>query len=372
MGDPSGGAPAPPAATTAACQEMFGEFARHTASSAPLYSRLAADIAADADLAALLLHAPPLQRQPVLLFAAVHWLLLAEPDDPLARFYPNLHREAIAPEGAIEAWRRFCGLRLDTIVGLLGTRRTQTNEIGRTALFLPVFGLLAAEQGPLVHVDVGASAGLNLLMSHYDYRYEPGGAVGYGSPIVLPCGTRGGPPIPPEHPHVARAVGLDADPVDVTDPEQARWLEACVWPDQVERFGRLAAAVGVAVDTGVEVRRGDAVADVAGVVDAATAGGAGHPVVTTSWVLNYLTPGERHGFVAALDRLGAGRDLSWVYAESPVLCPELPGAPDGAAGRTATAVVLVRWRDGRRTVATVADAHPHGRWLHWITTGQRG
>ena len=59
---------------------------------APLYARLAAGIAGDESIAGLLLHAPPRQRQPVLFLACVHDLLLgpAGQDEQLARWYPNL------------------------------------------------------------------------------------------------------------------------------------------------------------------------------------------------------------------------------------------------------------------------------------------
>ena len=54
--------------------------------------------------------APPTQRQPVLLFACVHDLLLGAPDDELARFYPNL---TATPEAGdpVPAFRRFCASR---------------------------------------------------------------------------------------------------------------------------------------------------------------------------------------------------------------------------------------------------------------------
>lgn len=346
---------------------MFGDFARHSGPTAPLYGELADGIAADAGLAGLLLAAPPVQRQPVLLFACVHWLVLAHPGEPLAAFYPNVAaRSAVdRPAGpAIDAFRTFCADHADGLRELLATRSTQTNEIGRTALFLPVFGIVEQEVGPLVHVDVGASAGLNLLHPHYDFVFEPGGTVGTESTVRLTCGTRGEPPIPTRRPVVTAAIGLDAAPVDVRDPDQARWLEACVWPDQVERFERLAAAVAIAVDVGVDLRHGDAVAGVGALL--AEAAGSGHPVVTTSWVLNYLTSQQRTDFVAALDAAGAERDLSWIYAENPALCPELPSAPIRPDGPTA--LVLVRWRNGRRTAAHLADTHPHGRWLHWLAT----
>lgn len=348
----------------AASRRMFADFARHTASGAPLYAELAAGIAADDELAGLLLHAPPVQRQPVLLFACVHSLVLRDPDCELAAFYPNLHPGARPSAPAVEVLRRFCAERAGELHELLATRRTQTNEIGRTALFQLAFGLLEREVGPLAHVDVGASAGLNLLGSHYDYRYDPGGEIATGSTVRLTCSTRGEPPVPASHPTVSAAIGLDANPVDVGDPEQAAWLEACVWPDQVERFERLAAAIDIANEVGIDVRRGDAVDDIALLV--AEAAAAAHPVVTTSWVLNYVTPEQRRAFVATLDSCASSAELSWVYAENPVICAELPGA--GArqqGGDEPTALVLVRWRDGERTTEHLADTHAHGRWLHW-------
>ena len=350
----------------AACQQMFADFAQ--TSDAPLYADLAAGIAEDPGLAGLLLSAPPPQRLPVLLFASVHWLLLAEPTAPLAHFYPNLPVPPDVPRtrrsSAIDAFRDFCAERSTELAQLLSTRRTQTNEIGRSALLVPSMGVLATECGPLAHVDVGASAGLNLLIPHYDFVYHPGGSVTTDSTVTITCSTRGDVPVPPAHPPIAASIGIDTDPIDVSDPLQARWLEACVWPDQVERFERLGVAIEIANRVGVDVRRGDAIDGVAAVIG--EAGRSGHPVVTTSWVLNYFPVEARHQFVTALDRAAESSDLSWLIVESPALCAGLPGMPPPRQGpKQPTAVVVVRWRGGRRDARHVANAHPHGRWLHW-------
>lgn len=351
------------------CRQMFAEFAHTTASRAPLYARLSAAIANDEQVAALLLEAPVTQRQPVLLFACLHALLLARPSHELARWFPNLTAvPADDEEDPMPALRRLCAEEADEVATMLATRATQTNEIGRCALFLPVFGLLAHEVGgPLAHVDVGTSAGLNLLLPHHRYRYEPGGEVGaVDTPVTLTCGTRGDVPVPTTMPDVAAAVGLDRSPIDVTDDDAVRWLEACVWPDQVDRFQRLRAAIALAREVGVDVRRGDAVMHTPAIVDEVSA--MGHPVVTNSWVLNYLTGDQRRSYVAMLDGLGAQRDVSWVYLESPWLTPELPG-PVGEREVERSVLVLVRWRGGVRHVDHLADAHPHGYWLHWVGAG---
>jgi hypothetical protein len=343
------------------CARMFAQFASTVETRAPLYGRLAMALADAPDVAGLLLQAPLTQRQPVLLLASVHELLLQPggADSELARYYPNL-TAAPDPGDPMPAFRRFCAARADELHELLATRSTQTNEIGRCALLLPVFGVLAAEMGPLAHLDVGTSAGLNLLLHSYHYRYQPGGEVGPDSPVELTCGTRGAVPVPAELPPVAARRGLDRAPIDPTDPVQRRWLEACVWPDQVDRFVRLRAALEMAAASPPRIVTGDAVEDTPAHVRALAA--AGHPVVTNTWVLNYLTGDERTQYLEALEALGHQLDLSWTFAESPALVPELPVPANDSA---LTTLVLVRWRDGRRTVQHLGTAHPHGYWLHW-------
>ncbi|MCW5954547.1 MAG: DUF2332 family protein, partial [Propionibacteriaceae bacterium] len=156
--------------------------------------------------------------------------------------------------------------------------------------------------------------------------------------------------------------GLDANPVDLTDPDQIRWLEACVWPDQTDRFERLRTAIAIGREQAVGVRPGDAVTDLAEALDAL--GEDGHPVVTTSWVLSYLSDDQRAAFVAALSERGRRRDLSWVYLEAPAYAPGLP-RPSRAGDSELTVLTVVEWRGGKRSVRQLATCHPHGYTLRW-------
>lgn len=356
-----------------ACQAFHDWYPVPTDDS-PTYSMLAAAIGNDPELAGLLLAAPVEQRLTVLLFAAVQFVLFDEPDDPLARWY-RTHGGVRTPDvELIGAFRRFVGRHRERILELLATRRVQTNEIGRCAVFLPAFARIATEVGgSLAHVDVGASAGLNLLLRHYGYRYQTASdgvlAVGVGvGTITLDARLRddvadGVIPTPAGMPTISRSIGLDPAPIDLVDDDTTNWLRACVWPDQVDRFSRLSAAIELGRQVGVEVRRGDAVGGTAAVVREVAE--AGHPVVTNSWVLNYLTSAERQAYVGVLAAVGGEFDLTWVWAEDESLCPELPGAVvREVAGPTK--VVEVAWRHGAMRVTHLADAHPHGRWLRWL------
>lgn len=336
----------------------FTAFSATTRRRAPLYSSISARIADAPLLLRLMLAAPPPARVPVNLFAAVHDLLLADRSDRLARFYPNLTREPDRGDPMPE-FLAFCSARTAQLQASLATRFPQTNEIGRSALFLAGFDQL--EPGPKAHLDLGASAGLNLLVDKLAYRDVDGGQLGE-SEVVLECSVRGEPhQLARGLPEIGARLGLDMAPVDPADEAALRWLKACVWPDQADRFQRLEAAIELRARNPVEVWRGDIVDDLARALEALE--GRGHPVVTTSWVLCYLDAERRSAFLAELESLGAGRDLSWVWAEAPPQVPELPVRPE-VAGIDGTILGVTTWRGGVRKDATLARCHEHGYWLH--------
>lgn len=346
----------------------FAAFEATARARAPLYAALAAGIARDRALWGLLASAPPTQRMPVLLLAAVHDLLLEDPDHDLASWYPNLTAQPRRSDdpGLMAAFAAFVAERSDRLQHLLSTRTTQTNEVGRCGFLLPALGIVAGEVGPLSVIDVGTSGGLNLLLDRFEYRFRTAGGttttLGGPSAVVIEVDLTGPVAVPPAIPTIVARRGIDREPIDVSDEDQARWLEACVWPDQADRFHRLVAAIGIAHDHPPEIIAGDAVSAVRSVVEEMA--GTGHPVVMNTWVLNYFTAEGRRAYLAELERIGAERDLSWIYAEAPSLVPELPTGAD-PKGHDRTVLSLVRWRRGIRTVEHLATVHPHGFWIDW-------
>lgn len=351
-----------------ALRRRFEHFSTTASPRAPLYAALSVVVAGDPTLYRQLLHAPATQRLPVLLFACVHELLLEHPDHALAQWYPNLTPDHRSPaDRALAAtFTGFVHAHADRLAHLLATRTTQTNEVGRCGSLLPALGLLADEVGALALLDVGASGGLNLLLDryHYDYRARDGTSrtVGGPSTVQITVATTGDVPVPETMPTIAVRCGVDRRPIDVTHEDEAHWLEACVWPDQADRFHRLVAAIEIARSSPPEILAGDAVESLAPAVERISR--TAHPVVTNSWVLNYLTSDQRSAYLSTLERLGAERDLSWVYAEAPLHIPELPSGPD-PKGAERTVLSMVRWRNGERLVDHLATVHPHGFWMQW-------
>ncbi len=227
----------------------------------------------------------------------------------------------------------------------------QTNEPGRSAALM--VGLLAVAQalGPRLELlEIGSSAGLNLLIGRY--RFDLGGTMigPADAPVTIRPDWRGSPPAPVPL-EIVSVRGCDIQPLDATDPVVAARLAAYVWAEAPERQARLGAAIAMLRGRGVRLDRADAADWVeARLAEAQPAGVA--RVLMHSVVWQYLPAAGaariRAAMMAAGERATAERPLAWVMME-----------PDRA---TARQLVRVRhWPGGDETV--VASAHAHAAWV---------
>ena len=171
-----------PNAQLEALAQRFVRFAdQECGDYAPLYDRLARGIAGDPELLTLAAHTWSGQQAPLLLLAAVHSLLLGGVDHALGAFYPSVtHRAAVPPGDPMPAFRAFCRDYRNALLDLVSTGLVQTNEPRRCTVLLPAFATVARLAGgrPLALIEIGASAGLNLLFDRYGYDYGAGWSVG--------------------------------------------------------------------------------------------------------------------------------------------------------------------------------------------------
>ena len=229
-----------------ALAQRFRRFAENECpGSSPLYGVLAAGIAEDRDLLNLARRVRPGQPPPNMLLAAVHYLLLfAGTEHDLGRYYPDITLEPEPADGAFAAFADFCRKYIALIADLVGRRIVSTNEVQRCACLMPAFRWVASRNGVdrLHLIEIGASAGFNLLWDHYAYDYGSVGRVETEmAPFILPCEVRNergfGLNLP--LPAVGDRLGIDPFAIDVGDPEDRQWLQALVWPEHKERAQRL-------------------------------------------------------------------------------------------------------------------------------------
>ena len=338
-------------------------------------------VAEDDEVLSLLDGAPLPQRRPLLLLAAVHFLLLSGVEHPLAADYDTVAEvrgTPYDPSGdAAASFADFCGEHRTELEALIATRTTQTNEVGRCTALLPGLCHVAAHYGweePLSLLDLGTSAGLNLLFDDYAYTYRAAegdrairaGATAAG--VALECTARDDLAGLPELrlPAVAGRVGLDLSPLDPFSDDAARWLLACQWPDNLPRFGRLRAALANvrASARPPRLEQGDMVTDLPRI--AATIPGNGPLVVFHSWVAAYLDAERQRTLADEVRSLGQDRPVHHLYCESPFETPGLPTPPSPVRREgpdLATALVHIG-PDGAEP-ARLADTHPHGYWIRW-------
>lgn len=331
--------------------------------SAEVLAAVAADVAADGPYADLLDDlATARMGEAVLLrlLAGLHGLVLAGDAPDLAAHYPSVGG---APGRELaDAVRAAATGHAEALARRVG-EGVQTNEVGRSATLVGGY-LEAARTGrPLRILEIGASAGLNLLVDRYRYVGREGAFGPPDSPLVFAHPWVADEPelsVPLE---VVERRGCDRSPIDASTPEGRRRLRSFVWADQLDRLARLDAALAVAAADPPTVDRAAAgpwlEEQLAVPVPGRTT------VVAHSIVLQYLELDERRRAVAAIERAGRAATeaapLCWLRLEPGGDQAELrltrwPGGGTRRLARSSYHGPPVVWRPG-----PVVDDDPGAR-----------
>ncbi|MEU6158520.1 DUF2332 domain-containing protein [Streptomyces sp. NPDC047130] len=353
-------ATAPKPRTLADAFRRFGKTGAARVS--PLYERVALAVgASDAALRAVE-EAPARRRQPALVLAALHHLALTGQAPELAAAYTAGDPDAAAV-AAVAALPRLAG----QVAAIAGRRRVRAEETGRHTVLLPLVAEAAHRLGAprIALIDVGCSAGLNLNAVHATVAYGNGQTLGdASSPVRQSAGVVGDRPLPVRNlPRVAARFGLDHDPIDVTDAEEAGWLRACLPPDRHEAAALLDAEIALTEQNPPLLVRGDPLETLPEAFAAVPADAL--PVVTTAWALARLPPESRLRFLHRLDEAAARRPVAWVSAEGVGVAPSVPTFGDRhASGHSILGIALY---DGpATTVEAVGRCWSRGRLLAWL------
>ena len=322
---------------------------------APIYARIATAIAGhltrDSRVGARILDwpgEPTRDALPLRFIGGLHALVLADADPGLAAIFRG---EVTDPDAVAAEINRVARAHDDALLPWLDGP-PQTNEPGRSAALILGLMEVARRHGPRIEVlEIGSSAGLNLLIDRYGFDL---GGVRVGpadAPVVITPEWRGAPPDPVAIDIVATR-GCDVNPLDAADPAVAARLQAYVWPEQPERAGRLSRAIAMLRAVGVDLAKADAADWLEARLAEPQAAGVTR-VLMHSVVWQYLPPASadriRAAMRAAAGRATADRPLGWVMME-----------PDRALGYQ---IVRVRSWPGHGDWQTIASAHAHAAWI---------
>jgi hypothetical protein len=281
---------------------------------------------------------------PLRLFAALHYLALDGRAPELARAYA----------GGGDVWPAFRATlerERDWISRFLAEQGMQTNEVQRCFGLLPAFLLAAAETGrQLELIELGPSAGFNLLWDRYAYRYGDERWGEEDAPLELAGELRA--PLPAglleTRPVVSGRLGIDLNPIDATSESGARLLRSFIWPDQRERFERLDRVIEVVRADPPRVVRGNYLEQLEPLLEKRS--GETLTVVFQTASLSHLSSEERLRLEEILARAGGKGVLAFVSGEHP------PGDPVGY-----WQLRFRLWPGGDPRVLARMDFH--GRWL---------
>jgi hypothetical protein len=237
----------------------------------------------------------------------------------------------------------------------LAARRIQTNEVRRSWTLLPCFLEVARATGSddLELIELGSSAGFNLLWDRYRYVYRAGVWGPEDSLLVLDGDER--KPVPAGllslRPRIRHRVGVDLEPVDVTADEGALLLRSFVWPGQEGRLERLDAAIGAVRRDRPQLVRGDLVELLPGLLARRSATAV--TLVFGTAVRGYVGSDRWAQVGEVLEQSGRAGALALVWTDRPA-----------ADVHDYWGLWLRLWPDGEPRLLAHADFH--GAWLSWL------
>ena len=312
----------------------------------PVYARLAGQLAED-----------PAPAWPVIgddgswdlglrLFGAVHHHVLL----------------GIAPEALSGEWDDFAAVLSEHSASLrrfVEEQGVQTNETQRCVALAPAFLTLARETGlPLDLIELGPSAGLNLVFDCYGYRYAEGVFGDFDARLTFEANERGRVPAdllltPLE---IRSRRGIDLAPIDVATDEGSVLLHSFLWPGLTERAARLDAAIATLLESPSrpELLQGDYVDLLPGLLAARSPDAL--TVVFQTASTGYLEQDRYDALRASLEAAAAdGRPLAWLSSRR----REEKEFEDDSFWELELRV----WPAPARLVA-LADFH--GNWIDWL------
>ena len=227
----------------------------------------------------------------------------------------------------------------------------QTNEVGRSAVLMS--GLLVVSDlfpQPVELLELGASAGLNLILDRYGYDLGGARAGDPASPLQLKPQWTGDPP--PHAPvEVSARRGVDLSPLDPR--RDGDRLLAYVWPDQRRRLEQLESALAIAASDPPLVEQGDAADWLEARLAEPRAAGTTR-VVLHSIAFQYFPRESKKRIYAMMAEAGAAAaaadPLAWLRYEH-----------DRRDERIT--LRLTTW-PGQESL--LAHCHPHGSVVHWL------
>ncbi len=312
---------------------------------------------------------------PLLLLAGLHRDILAGCAEVqgLAQYFPSVGGKKDIQEGNIgDCLRQAIGERQGELAAFLNTATVQTNETARGLCWL--LPVLYPGWKSIHLVDLGASAGLNLVADQRLYRLREGITgqslveLGCGAPVQFVVDCEGAFILPSRTiiPAISSRLGCDCAPFVLQTTRDEQTLAAFVWGDQLERLAMLRQGIAALrrvnrTHVPVQLYQADLPDHLPRFLEEIISPQVNNPVVLyNTYLTTYLH--DRGASLRSLFGAWATRQqhpVLWLQWETLWRGPKPPDF--GWVGWTADL-----WQEGVHHQWHLAWAHPHGTRITWL------
>ncbi|AOV07746.1 DUF2332 domain-containing protein [Sporosarcina ureilytica] len=331
---------------------------RECKGSSLLYEYLSIKIANDNCLLEISSNAQKGQPIPNLLFGAVHYLLQKGQKHPLKKYYPSIVNHPKPYNESFDHFKDFCLEHRIEIEAILKSRLVQTNEVRRCAYLYPVFcTIYELANKPLALIEIGTSAGLQLLWDQYAYSYGQQDVYGNTEAKLHITAEIKGDKRPVLHltpplPQVTTRLGLDLNTIDLNDEDEKLWLKSLIWPEHKERLHMFEQAANYLQNNSVKLVEGDGLRLLPKYVKDIPEESV--ICVFHTHVANQMPPDLRNQLIQTIETIGQERDIFHIYNNI-------------YDGHLHLDYIL----DGMMHQHTIAETDGHGRWFKWLLKSEK-
>ncbi|MGK0390696.1 MAG: hypothetical protein ACI94Y_003456 [Maribacter sp.] len=320
----------------------------------PMYFQLSHQIANDDELIEIASMCQERQPMPNLFFGAVHYLLLKDKNAELAKYYPSIFDDH-KNDFPFELFKQFCLDNKAEIIAIEQSRIVQTNALNRCAYLMPILSSLYGNEKMNI-VDIGTSAGLTLHFDKYEYHYNDEKILGNSEVKINSEIRKGQLPVFNHLPIINRKVGIDQNPLDVKEKDNAIWLKALIWADRTARFEKMEQAIEIAQNLVIDFEVASTLHDFERIILAQEQN---LPLfIFHTHALYQFTEEERQEFRTLIDEIGSQRNLDYLAVEG-------SGIFSTDFGKNGVLVVLTTYKNGVKKEELIAVTNGHANWIEW-------
>ncbi|MEQ8945963.1 MAG: DUF2332 domain-containing protein [Balneola sp.] len=320
----------------------------------PMYYKLSMKIAEDDELISIASYCKQGQPMPNLFFAAIHFLLLNNPEEELTEYYPSI-TSSFKQNLPFELFKNYCLNHKTEIIEIEKDKIVQTNSLNRTAYLMPILSHMFEDQEINI-IDIGTSAGLTLNMDKYEYYYNNNYAFGKSAVKIRSEIKEGYLPKFDKPVRIRNKIGIDQNPINLKINTNENWLKALIWADKTERLEKMEQAIKIAKQEEIDFRKASSLEAFSEIIASQEEG---IPlVIYHTHTLYQFNQKDRESFWALIDGIGRKRDLTYIATEDVRVFKS-------DYGLKGILVELTEYLNGEKNNRIIAETNGHANWIKW-------